>query len=691
MNAYSYWIATVCAVLLGCASTTPDLQRASSTSPTTRGPAIVSGVERSYFDDRVRAQDDFYTHVNGEWLETTKIPPDKAGYGPPYQLQDETREHLRGILEAAARDGVTVPGMETRKIGDLYASFMNEARLEALGTKALQPEFAQIDALRDKVNIPELFARLQKLGVSVPVELDVDQDARNSTEYIAYLSQGGLGLPDRDYYLDQHDSKLSAIRAKYLEHIGRMLTLAGEKPAPNTAASIIELETELAKAQWTKVENRDPVKTYNKMPITKLPELATGFDWTSYLKAAAPDGKVSQVVVSQPSYMTMLGRIVEATPLPTWKAYLKWQLLREYARYLNRPLVDERFAFYGSVLSGVPENPPRWQRGVQLVDQAMGEALGKAYVSTYFPPESKARMEDLVKNVLAAYRQSIDQLDWMGPETKKEAQAKLAKITTKIAYPNQWRDYSGLEITRDDLVGNIMRANRFEYDRNLAKLGKPIDRDEWYMTPQTVNAYYNPLMNEIVFPAAYLQPPYFDPNADDAINYGAVGSTIGHEISHAFDDSGSQYDGDGNLRDWWTKEDHEKFAAKTKALVGQYNAYSPVPGYHINGELTLGENIADNAGLAIAYKAYMLALGGKAAPTIDGFTGDQRFYISFAQADRDQTRDEQTIVDLKSDPHSPEMFRVNGSLVNQPAFYGAFGVKPDDKMYLPPAKRVIIW
>jgi predicted metalloendopeptidase len=383
--------------------------------------------------------------------------------------------------------------------------------------------------------------------------------------------------------------------------------------------------------------------------------------------------------------------MLRKTPLPTWRAYFRWQLLRTYAPYLNDRFVDERFAFFGTVLSGVPENRPRWKRGITLTDQAIGEGLGKLYVEKYFPPQSKERMDALVKNLLATYKTSITALDWMSDATKTQAQAKLAKLTTKIGYPTRWRDYSKLAIVGDDLVGNVARANRFEFDRNAAKLGKPIDREEWFMTPQTVNAYYNPEMNEIVFPAGILQPPYFTPDADDATNYGAIGATIGHEISHGFDDKGSQFDADGNLRDWWTKEDHRKYAARTKALVAQYNAYEPVPGYHVNGELTLGENIADLAGLAIAYKAYQLSLGQKPAAVLDGFTGDQRFFLSYAQSWREKTREEQQIVYLKSDPHSPDKFRVNGVVVNQPPFYVTFDVKPGDRMYLPPEKRVILW
>lgn len=652
---------------------------------------LSSGIETQYFDDSVRAQDDFYQHVNGKWLATTKIPPDKAGYGPAYQLFDETQERLRKIIEEAAQSTAAPPESEARKIGDLYASFMDEPRIEALDLKPLGSELARIDGLKSKSGLAALIAHLQQIGVETPFSADIDQDNRNSTAYALYLSQSGLGLPDRDYYLKEDDPKLVNVRTQYVKHVEATLALAGDASAATDAGEIIALETKLAQAQWTKVENRDPVKTYNKFAVEKLPELGTAYPWREYLRAAGVGARVNNVIVQQPSYFEAWSQLLNETPIETWRVYLKWHLLHAYAPYLSKRFVDERFAFYGKVVSGIEENRPRWKRGVTFVEGAIGEGLGKLYVAKYFPPDSKARMDALVMDIRTAFAQSIDKLDWMGPETKKQAQAKLAKLTTKIGYPRKWRDYSKLRTSHDDLVGNVMRANRFEFDRNVAKLGKPIDRDEWFMTPQTINAYYNPQMNEIVFPAAILQPPYFDPNADDATNYGAIGATIGHETSHAFDDSGSQFDGDGNLHDWWTKEDHEKFAAKSKALIDQYNAYEPIPGYRINGALTLGENIADNSGLAMAYKAYHLSLGNKEAPVIDGFSGDQRFYLSFAQSWRDLLRDEQQIVDLKSDPHSPDKFRVNGSVVNQPAFYSAFNVKEGEKMYLPPDQRVIMW
>jgi putative endopeptidase len=652
--------------------------------------ASLSGIDVRQFDSSVRAQDDFFTYVNGKWLAATPIPPDRSAWGADYELNERIQPQLRELIEAAASSSAPA-GSEAQKIGDFYAGFMDEARLEDLGLKPLDAEMTRIDALAGKQAIPVLIAHLQEIGVTVPYALDIDQDARNSNVYIAHLSQSGLGLPDRDYYLKDGDARLKAVRDKYVAHVEKMLDLAGDRAAAKNARDILRLETELARAQWTKVQNRDPIKTYNKIEFVKLKTLAPVYDWPSYLTAAMLDGKDIACIVSQPSYIRGFAKVLNNAPLPVWKAYFKWHLLSAHARFLDRKFVTEDFAFKGTVLRGTPENEPRWKRGVKLVEASTGEALGKLYVAQYFPPESKARMTTLVGNLLAAYAESIDTLDWMGSATRAEARTKLAKLTTKIGYPDRWRDYSKLDIVRGDLIGNVMRANRFEYERNVAKLGKPIDRSEWFMTPQTVNAYYNPKMNEIVFPAAYLQPPFFIPTADDAINYGDVGATIGHEISHAFDDEGSQFDGDGNLRDWWTKDDRRRFKAKTKALVAQYNAYSPLSGYHVNGELTLGENIADISGLAIAYKAYRISLAGSDASTIDGLTGDQRFFIGYALSWEDKARDAEVIRRIKVDPHAPEQFRCNGALVNQSAFDAAFGVTPRDKMYLPPDKRVVIW
>jgi putative endopeptidase len=651
---------------------------------------LVSGIDLKDVDTAVRAQDDFFRFVNGKWLDTTAIPADKASYGSFDIRYEESLDQLRGLVEAAARDTAAPEGSETRKIGNLYRSFVDESRLEALGAAPLKGELDRIAAVHDKLELAALVAHLQEIGVTVPLGQSVHLDNKDSTRYVYDVAQDGLGMPDRDYYL-KDDAELKKARTEYQAHIRRSLGLLGDKAAEAAARDILALETELAKVQWTKVENRDPVKVYNKVEIARLRALAPNFDWKRYLVSTGVDGKVAYLIVSQPSYVTAFGRIVDRTPLPVWKNYLRWHLLSSYSPYLSRQYVDENFGFYHTVLEGVPENRPRWKRGVTLVDQSIGEALGKLYVEKYFPPGSKARVDALVKNLLEAFRVDIDQLDWMGPETRKEAQIKLGAIATKIGYPDKWRDYSRLDLHADDLVGNVIRARQFEFRRNVDKLGKPVDRSEWMMTPQTVNAYYDPEMNEIVFPAGILQPPFFNAAADDAVNYGGIGAVIGHEISHGFDDQGSQYDEKGNLRNWWTDKDRKAFSARTKRLVAEYAAFEPVHGYHLNGELTLGENIADNSGLAVAYKAYRLSLAGAEAPVLDGFSGDQRFYMGWAQVWRDKERDNFVIELIKSDPHSPPVDRVLGAVVNQPAFYGAFGVKEGDRMYLPPGERVIMW
>ena len=650
-----------------------------------------SGVDLANIDASVRPQDDFFLNLNGKWLAKTEIPSDKSSWGSFEKLDDDTKPQLRAIIEAAAADAGKTPGSDAQRIGDFFASYMDEAKLETLRLAPLKAELDRVAALADKKDLPGLIAHYHRIGVTTPFGFVIHQDNKDSTKYVADLVQDGLSLPDRDYYLKKSDKKMAETLAKYQQHVTKMLTLAGNASAAADAKAIVALETEMAKIQWTKVQLRDPVKAYNKIALDKLPKLAPGFDWTTWLKDTGIAGKVDYVIVSQPSFISGADKLLARTPLSTWKAWFQWQVIHASAPYLSKDFALENFAFYGTVLSDIKEQQPRWKRAVNAADGALGESLGKLYVEQHFPAERKARMEALVQNLLAAFKQSIDTLDWMSPETKKQAQAKLAKFTVKIGYPNKWRDYSKLLVARDDLVGNVQRSHAFDYDKEVNKLGKPIDRDEWGMTPQTVNAYYNPELNEIVFPAVILQPPFFDADADDAVNYGAIGAVIGHEISHGFDDQGAQYDGDGNLRDWWTKADHKNFAAKTKMLVKQYNGYSPVKGYFVNGELTLGENIADNSGAAIAYKAYLLSLGGRPAPVIDGLTGEQRFYMGFGQVWRSKIRDAQQIVYLKSDPHSPDQFRANGTVRNQPGFYSAFGVKPGDKMYLAPKDRVMMW
>jgi predicted metalloendopeptidase len=663
---------------------------AETTGAAPSAPSLASGLDVQSIDASVGPQNDFYRFVNGRWLATTEIPSDKPSFGSFDIRFEDSLIQLRGIIEGAARDASAPAGSEVRKIGDLYRSFLDEKSLETLGTAPLRSELDRIAALADKHDVADLMAHLQQIGVTVAFGQRVHQDNRDSTKYVFDIGQDGLGMPDRDYYL-KDDAELKKIRSEYRAHVQRTLALLGDKAAAEEAGRILALETALARVQWTKVENRDPIKAYNKVEISKLSTLAPTFDWKRYLVATGVNGKVNYLIISQPSYVTEFGKILDRTPLSDWKNYLRFHLVSAYSPYLSKAYVDEDFGFSFTTLQGIPENRPRWKRGVALVDESIGDALGHLYADKYFPTQSKARADALVRNLLQAFRTDLDNLDWMGSETRRQAHIKLAAITTKIGYPVKWRDYSRLEVKAVDLVGNVIRAREFEFWRNVDKLGKPVDRTEWEMFPQTVNAYYEPERNEIVFPAAILQPPFFDPTADDAVNYGAIGAIIGHEISHAFDDQGAQYDEIGNLRNWWTDQDHKAFATKTKKLVAEYGAFEPVHGYHLNGELTLGENIADNSGLAVAFKAYQISLGGQAAPVLDGYTGEQRFFMGFARGWREKDRDNFLIQLIKSDPHSPPVDRVLGSVVNQPAFYQAFSIKSGDKMYLPPDRRVIMW
>ncbi len=658
---------------------------------TSQSSTLSSGIDVKNMDTTVRPQDDFYRYTSGNWLKNTTIPADKSAWGSFTELRENANDNLRTIVDGIVAKKDKAPGSEEQKIGDLYASFVDEARREALGIKPLQPDFARIDALKSKSELPALMAYMSQMRITTPFGMGVAQDAKDATQYAVYIRQSGLGLPDRDYYLNDNDAKLKDARAKYEVLVAKMLGLAGDKDAAANAKNIVALETELAKVQWTRVENRNPVKTYNKVEMAKLAEMVPGYDWQAQMRAFGIDSKIDSVIVSQPSFLTGFGKVLESTPLDTWKAYFKWHVIGNYAPYLSKTFVDDSFAFYSTTLRGVPANEETWKRGIRVVEASLGEALGKRYVEKYFPPENKKRMEKLVANLMAAFGDSIDNLDWMSPATKKQARAKLATINPKIGYPNKWRDYSAITISKDDLIGNLKSVSLAESKRNIARLGKPVDREEWGMTPQTVNAYYNPRMNEIVFPAAILQPPFFNAAADDAVNYGGIVAVIGHEIGHGFDDQGSQSDEVGNLRNWWTTEDREKFSAKTKALVAQYDAYEPVKGYHVNGALTLGENIGDNSGLAVAFKAYKKSLEGKASPVIDGFTGEQRVFLGWAQVWRGKMRDDSTIVQLKTDPHSPTEVRGNATLKNQPGFYEAFNVKPGDKMFLAPEQRVTIW
>ncbi|MGR2919190.1 M13 family metallopeptidase [Acinetobacter sp. 1125_18A] len=648
-----------------------------------------SGIDHQYFDQNVKGNDDFYQHVNGGWLKNTEIPADKSRWGTFDILHEESLKQLHDIVDELSKQQL-VEGSSEQKVASLYANFMDEKSIEALGIQPIQAEINNVDALKSKKDIAQLAAHFSRIGVTSPFDVGIDQDMKNSTEMVAMLGQSGLGLPDRDYYL-KNDAKFKKIRSQYLKYIEKTLTLAGDKQAAQHAQGILKLETQIAKIQWSNVQNRDVTKLYNIYKTQDLAKLSPKIDWQTYLEKQELSDKIKTIQVIQPSYFKGLSPIVDNTSLEVWKAYFKFHLVSDFSSLLSQAFVDNSFDFYSKQLREIKEQKPRWKRGVQLVEGTLGESLGQIYVKKYFSAEKKQRMEVLVQNLMKAYSQSIDKLDWMSPTTKVQAQKKLASFAVKIGYPNKWRDYSALEIKNNDLIGNVIRSREFEHQYALNKLGKPVDRDEWGMTPQTINAYYNASLNEIVFPAAILQPPFFDMDADDAVNYGAIGAIIGHEISHGFDDQGSQFDELGNMKNWWTAEDHRKFKEKTNTLVAQYNAYEPIKGYHVNGELTLGENIADNSGLAIAYKAYQLSLNGKAAPVLDNLTGEQRFYIGWAQAWRSKITDAMQVEFLKRDPHSPDKVRGNATLLNQAPFYDAFHIQQGDKMYLPANKRVTIW
>ncbi len=646
-----------------------------------------SGITSDGIDARVRPQDDLFRHINGGWIARATIPPEYGQFGSFMLLRDNALKDLRAIIEDAAKQDAPA-GSDARKIGDLYNAFLDEDRAEKLGIDPIKDDFAKIDAVSDRTALLRLISSLEPEGVGGPFRFYVSPDAKQSDRQTIYLSQGGLSLPDESYYRDE---QYKEIREAFVEHVAKMFELAGRKDPAGSAKQVMELETRLAKHHWDRVKSRNQTLAYNKKDRAALDALTPGLDWAVYFEGVGAKD-VAEVIVRQPDYFQAMAKALQEVPLDQWKTWLAWHALDGAASYLNKAIVDEDFAF-ARKLTGATELPPRWKRGVQAVEGALGESAGKLYVAKHFPPAAKVRMQQLVNNLIEAYRRDIQSLDWMSPETKKKALEKLAKFTPKIGYPDKWRDYSKLEIRRDDLVGNIRRANAFEFNRDLAKLGKPVDRSEWGMTPQTVNAYYNPLFNEIVFPAAILQPPFFDMKADDAVNYGGIGAVIGHEIGHGFDDQGSKYDGDGNMKNWWTDADRGEFEKRAKMLIEQYNGFAPaqLPDKHVNGALTIGENIGDLGGLTIAYKAYKIACGDSPAPVLDGLTGDQRFFIGWAQVWRTKFRDAELLRRLTIDPHSPAEFRCNGVVRNLPEFYEAFGVKQGDKLWLPPQQRVRIW
>ena len=649
---------------------------------------LSSGIDTSTFDHSVRPQDDFFRYVNGGWLKKTAIPADASSWGAFQELRENSRNAEHELFEDASTANAA-PGTPRRKVGDLYASYMDSARVEKLGTAPLKPELRSISALKSNAQLPATFAHFARLGVRGPAGVFVGADAKHSTENIAQITQTGLGMPDRDYYLKQ-DPKMVSTRAAYVAYITKMMTLAKQPDPAGAADRILALETKIATPQWERARNRDRDATYNKMTVAELAAMTPSFNWKSYLDQAGL-AKATDVVVRQPDYLKALDPIFASTPVSAWREYLTFKLLDEYADELPAEFVQAKFDFRGKTLSGAQELPVRWKRAVDGTNSTLGEAAGVLYVEKYFKPEAKARMDALVKNLINAYKVGIDSLEWMSPETKAQAKDKLAHFKVKIGAPDKPRDYSALAIKRDDLFGNAVRAHEFEYADMAGRLGKPVDNTRWGMTAPTVNAQYNSSANDITFPAGILQPPFFNVNADDAVNYGAIGAVIGHEIGHGFDDQGRKSDGEGNLRDWWTAADAKAYEARTTKLGAQYDAINPIDDLHINGKLTMGENIGDLSGLAQSYRAYKLSLHGKEAPVIDGLTGDQRFFIGFAQIWRGKIRDDALRQQLLTNPHSPGDDRALVPLVNNDVFETTFDVKPGDKMYLAPADRVKIW
>jgi putative endopeptidase len=654
-------------------------------------PPLAGGIDRSGFDTSVRPGDNFFQYVNGNWVKENPIPAEYSRWGAFPKLRDDNLIALREILGGLANKPSEQLDQDSRKLRDFYATAMDEGKLEAAGTKALAEWLDKISQVKNKDDLITLLGQLEATGLGTLFHFSVRQDEKQSSRYAAQLGQDGLGLPERDYYLGKSDDS-KRIRDAYREHVAKMLTLLGDSPeaAAKAADTILAIETQLAEASRTPVQLRDREAQYNKMSVKELADLTPNLDWDRYWKAIDLAG-VTDVIVGQPEFFKRVNEMLASVPAADWQTYLRWHLIHDTAPYLSDALVKENFHFYSEVMRGVKQIQPRWKRAIGTLDRQMGEALGRLYVEKYFKPDAKKRMDELVKNLMLAYRERLETRDWMSEETKKQALAKLATVRPKIGYPDKWRDYSRLQIGTDSYVQNVLNAEAFETRRQFSRLHKPVDRDEWHMTPPTVNAYYNEVNNEIVFPAGILQPPFFNPGADDAVNYGGIGAVIGHEITHGFDDQGSHSDAEGNLRNWWTAEDRAHFTAKTDKLVQQYDACIAVGDAHVNGRLTLGENLADLGGVMIAYKAYQKSLDGQAAAVIDDLTGDQRFFMGFAQVWRGSTRDAERRVAQRTDPHSPEFVRATVPLSNVQAFYDAFEIKPGDKMYRAPAERVEVW
>jgi predicted metalloendopeptidase len=649
-----------------------------------------SGLNLASFDSEVRPQDDLFTHVNGTWLANVEIPNDRSRYGAFDALRQLSEERVRAIIEDLSKE-TSEPGTVAQKIGDLYASFMDEATTEARGIDPIREDLSLAQTIASAEDLARIIGELEARGHGGFFSHYVNTDDRDSTRYVSYVSQSGLSLPDESYY---HEEQHAELVVGLAAHITKMFALAGIADGADHAARVVRLETAIAAHHWDSVRDRDAELTYNLVSLDEWKALFPAFDLAAWMSSSlTPSHIVEPVVVRQPSFFEGLNSLLEDFDAAAWQSWLTWHVLSSSAPYLSKAFVDENFDFFGKTLTGQPEMRERWKRGVGVVEGGLGEAIGEFFVARHFPPAAKARMVQLVENLTEAYRADIATLEWMSEETKQKAYVKLDKFTPKIGYPDEWRDYSALTISRDDLVGNLQAINAFQRDFTFAKIGQPVNRNEWFMFPQTVNAYYNPGMNEIVFPAAILQPPFFNLEADDAVNYGGIGGVIGHEIGHGFDDQGSKYDGDGNMVNWWTDSDRREFEARAQGLIAQYDELSPMaaPEVKLNGALTIGENIGDLGGLTIALKAYEISLKGEEAPVLDGYTGAQRVFIGWAQVWRTKTRPELARQLATVDPHSPPEARCNQIVRNLDEFYDAFNVGEDDGLFMDSGSRVRIW
>ena len=686
---FSYFPLTFAVSALCVSLTACNQNNALQTEALIQTQVLTSGINLDNIDKTVRPQDNFYQYVNGKWLNNATIPGDKTAIGTFYELRDDADEQVRAIITELSAQDVLVEGSNEQKVADLYKSFLDTKTRNQLGITPINDILAEIQQINNKDALAQYFGKSQAQGMGSPLYIYIDVDAKKSDEYTAHVWQSGLGLPDKDYYFNE-DQRFQKHRSAYIKHITNVLTFA-QYPEPELSANkIMQVEAQLADFHWSRVETRNSEKRYNKYKITELKNLGSAFNWPVYLQAQNLK-TLSHIIINQPSYIEGFDPVFAQTSLADWKSYLTFHAISHFASMLSEEIAQENFAFYGEELYGRKQQKPLWKKGGSIVNDNLGEVIGQIYVAKHFPLQAKAKMTTLVENLRSAYGRSINDLTWMSADTKKAAQVKLAAFTAKIGYPDQWQNYDNLVIKADDLVGNLLRSSLDAHQKSIAKLGQPIYKWEWAMTPQTVNAYYNPTVNEIVFPAAILQPPFFNLEADDAVNYGGIGAVIGHEMGHGFDDQGSKYDANGNLRNWWTEADLAIFQASAKNLVSQYNDYEVFDDLTVNGELTLGENIGDLSGVTIAYRAYKASLKGKEAPVIDGLTGDERFFMGFAQVWRSKKVEKTLRNQVATDPHSPSEFRALGSLSNMPEFYQTFNVTEGDDMYIAPEKRVKIW